>query len=86
MAALQQSPQAGVVGGRPPSPAAAGGQQPAITLWLSFWAEVHYNSIAPKAASCEDDASASSSSEDEGGGGKVLGSSRLGRVMRKVVG
>eukprot|EP00775_Hariotina_reticulata_P000180 gene180-369_t len=40
------------------------------TLWLSFWAEVHYNSIAPKAPSPPSEgemssSSCSSSSEDE---------------------
>lgn len=68
------------------APAGPGASTPTteVVLWLAFCAEVHYTGVAPKSAAASED-SASSSSEDEGGG-KLLGSSRLRRAVRRVIG
>ncbi|KAF8072771.1 OTU9 [Scenedesmus sp. PABB004] len=66
---------------------------PERTLYLAFWAEVHYNSLAPKepgspgASDGGGGGSGSSSSDDSSGGGarKLLGSKKLRRAADAVL-
>ena len=69
-----------------PQQAAYGAQQrgDGPALWLSFWAEVHYNSLACKAPAAPGGggggSSSSSSSGSEQGRGRLLGSRKLRRA------
>jgi hypothetical protein len=83
MAVLQQAPH------RDAPQATSHLTDDGITLWLAFWAEVHYNSIAPKSVDSDSRPSeegSSSSSEDEAErSSRFLGSTRLGRVFKHVM-
>eukprot|EP00878_Enallax_costatus_P012281 GHUV01012828.1.p1 GENE.GHUV01012828.1~~GHUV01012828.1.p1 ORF type:complete len:186 (+),score=61.13 GHUV01012828.1:835-1392(+) len=59
---------------------------PADTLWLAFWAEVHYNSLAAKAPASPSESEDDSSSSDEtlNSGKKLLGSKKLRKAAEKL--